>query len=159
MIDVFVRMATTPAQPGVVAESVRWGAVDADPSSARHQVVTLYGDPSVTHLAWAVAAANRGAPDSLWRISEDGSAVGAEQAVATAVLRDDATILLSANGAQLRSAIAHLQSVRGQDEHASAIRVPLTLPAAEVDADAMLASLREADGESDEEYLEDEIAA
>jgi hypothetical protein len=161
MIDVFVRMATTPSVGGVVAESVRWGAPGADPSAARHQVVTLYGDPTLMHLAWAVAAANRGAADSLWRIAEDGSAAGADLSLATAALHEDAAALLSANGAQLRSAIAHLQSVRGQDEHSAAIRVPLLMPEAELDGDAILASLREAegDGEAQDELSEDELAA
>ena len=56
MIDVFVRMAATPALAGVVAESVRWGG-GVDPQGPQHQVVTLFGDPSLTHLTWALAAA------------------------------------------------------------------------------------------------------
>jgi hypothetical protein len=160
MIDVFVRMATTPVASGVVAESVRWGA-GADPSAPQHQVVTLFGEPSVAHLAWAVAAANRGLADAVWRIAEDGSAVAAELSLATAVLSEDAQVLLSSNGPQLRSAIAHLQSVRGQHEHSAAIRVPLMLVSAAYDGDddAMLASLREAEGDMDEDSAEGEVAA
>jgi hypothetical protein len=160
MIDVFVRMAATPAVPGVVAESIRWAA-GADPAARRHQVVTLFGDPSITHLAWAVAAANRGAPDDLvWRIASDGSATTADLSLATAVLRDDAAMLLLHNGPQLRTAIAHLASVNGHDEHRAAIRVPLNLAAAiDVDEAAMLASLREAEGDVDIEQVEDDIAA
>ena len=159
MIDVFVRMASTPVHSGVVAESVRWAA-GADPAAARHQVVTLFGDPSVTHLAWALAAANRGQPYAVWRIGEDGSAVADELSVATAVLRDDAAVLLSCNGPQLRTAIAHLISVRGQEEHSPAIRVPIRESfAADLDSDAILASLREAEGDMDFEPMEDELAA
>jgi hypothetical protein len=159
MIDVFVRMATAPAVQGVVAESMRWGTAGQDPTAVHHQVVTLYGDPSVTHLAWAVAAANRGAADLLWQIAADGSAVGSELSLATSALHEDAAALLTANGAQLRSAVAHLQSVRGQDEHSAAIRVPLSLPVAERDGDAMLALLREAEGDPDLDLAEDELAA
>ncbi len=162
MIDVFVRMAATPAVSGVVAESVRWAA-GADPAAPRHQVVTLFGDPSVTHLAWAVAAASRGVPDDLvWRIAEDGSATTADLTLATNVLREDAAALMTSNGKQLRSAIAHLASVNGHDEHRAAIRVPLDIAAGgvEVDGDAMLASLREAEGDDmDVEQMEDDIAA
>lgn len=159
MIDVFVRMATVPAAAGVVAESVRW-AGGADPGASRHQVVTLFGDPTVQHLAWAVAAANRGRPDAVWKIAEDGSAVAAELSLATAVLHDDAATLLSGNGPQLRTAIAHLLSIRGQEEHSAAIRVPLTVSTCDgVDDDAMLASLREAEGDVDPEPMEDGIAA
>jgi hypothetical protein len=160
MIDVFVRMAATPAMPGVVAESIRWAA-GADPAARRHQVVTLFGDPSITHLAWAVAAANRGAPDDLvWRIASDGSATTAELSLATSVLKEDAAALMLQNGPQLRTAIAHLASVSGQEEHRAAIRVPLHLAAAtELDDAAMLASLREAEGEMDAEQAEDDIAA
>ncbi len=159
MIDVFVRMAATPVLAGVVAESVRWAA-GADPSAPRHQVVTLFGDPSVLHLAWALAAANRGMPDAIWRIAEDGSAVAADLSLATSVLREDAAVLLSSNGPQLRSAIAHLVSVRGQEEHSAAIRVPIRLASnGDLDGEAMLASLREAEGDFDSEPLEDDIAA
>jgi hypothetical protein len=159
MIDVFVRMAATPVLAGVVAESVRW-ADGVDPSASRHQVVTLFGDPSVTHLAWALAAAIRGRADSVWRIAEDGSAVADELSLATAVLRDDAAMLLSANGPQLRTAIAHLLSVRGQEEHSAAIRVPIREHfVGDLDSDAILASLREAEGDSDYEPREDELAA
>jgi len=158
MMDVFVRMATTPALAGVVAESVRWTA-GADPAAPRHQVVTLYGDPTVTHLAWALAAANRGQPDALWRIAEDGSAAAAELSLATAVLHDDATALLSSNGPQLRTAIAHLLSVRGKHDHAS-IRVPIVFDGGgDMDGDAMLALLRAAEGDMDAESMEDELAA
>jgi hypothetical protein len=159
MIDVFVRMAATPVLAGVVAESVRW-ASGADPSSPRHQVVTLFGDPSVMHLAWALAAAGRGQPDAVWQIGADGTAVAAELSLATAVLRDDAAMLLSTNGPQLRTAIAHLVSVRGQEEHSAAIRVPIReLFTGDLDSDAMLASLREAEGDLDLEPMEDELAA
>jgi hypothetical protein len=159
MIDVFVRMAGAPVTGGVVAESIRWSA-GADPSAGRHQVVTLYGDPTVAHLAWAVAAANRGRPDAVWQVTEDGGAVAAELSVATAVLREDAAVLLSSNGPQLRTAVAHLLSVRGQEEHSAGIRVPLHLAEAELDADAMLASLREAEGDdSGDDALDDELAA
>jgi hypothetical protein len=159
MIDVFVRMAPTAVSAGVVAESVRWAA-GADPSAAKHQVVTLFGDPSVTHLAWAVAAANQGLPDAVWQIGADGSAMAADLTVATAVLRDDAAVLLSNNGAQLRTAIAHLSSVKGQEEHSAGIRVPLMIgEGVELDDDAMLASLREAEGDLDAEPMEDDIAA
>lgn len=159
MIDVFVRMAATPVLAGVVAESVRWAA-GADPAAPRHQVVTLFGDPSVTHLAWALAAANRGRPDAVWRIAADGSAVAAELTLATSVLAEDAAILLSCNGPQLRTAIAHLASVSGQAEHSAAIRVPIILASsADVDEEAMLASLREAEGDVDTDLLEDDIAA
>lgn len=160
MIDVFVRMAGTPVTEGVVAESVRWSA-GADPAALRHQVVTLFGDPTVTHLAWAVAAAHHGQADAVWHIAEDGSASAADDLfVATAALREDAAALLSSNSAQLRTAVAHLLSVRGQAEHSAAIRVPLQVPDAELDADAMLASLREAEGdEVGMESLDDELAA
>jgi hypothetical protein len=159
MMDVFVRMATTPVLAGVVAESVRWSA-GADPAAPRHQVVTLFGDPTVTHLAWALAAANRGQPDALWRIAEDGSAAAAELSLATAVLQDDAAALLTSNGPQLRTAIAHLLSVRGKHDHSSAIRVPIAFDAgALMDGDAMLALLREAEGDLDAEQVEDELAA
>ena len=159
MMDVFVRMATTPVLAGVVAESVRWSA-GADPAAPRHQVVTLFGDPSVTHLAWALAAANRGQPDALWRIAEDGSAAAAELSLATAVLQIDAAALLTSNGPQLRTAIAHLLSVRGKHDHSSAIRVPIALDGgADMDGDAMLALLREAEGDVDAEHAEDELAA
>ncbi|MES3034675.1 MAG: hypothetical protein V4813_11825 [Gemmatimonadota bacterium] len=158
MIDVFVRMATTPVLAGVVAESVRWAA-GADPAAPGHQVVTLFGDPSVTHLAWAVAAANRGSADAVWQIAEDGSAVAAELTLATAILRDDAAALLTSNGPQFRTAIAHLLSVRGRHE-GSAIRVPVALDAAfDMDGDAMLALLREAEGDVDSDPVEDELAA
>ncbi len=159
MIDVFVRMAATPVQAGVVAESVRWAA-GADPAATRHQVVTLFGDPTVMHLAWALAAANRGKPDSVWRIGADGSAVAAELSLAAAVLREDAALLLSSNGPQLRTAIAHLMSVRGQEEHSAAIRVPIReLFAGDLDSEAMLAMLREAEGDMDAESVEDDLAA
>ncbi len=159
MIDVFVRMATTPVLAGVVAESVRWSD-GVDPAASRHQVVTLFGDPTVTHLAWALAAANRGRPHSVWRIAADGSAFGDELSLATAVLRDDAAMLLSSNGPQLRTAIAHLLSVRGQEEHSAAIRVPIREQfAGDLDSDAMLASLREAEGDLDAEPMEDDLAA
>ncbi len=159
MIDVFVRMATTPVLAGVVAESVRW-AGGADPAASRHQVVTLFGDPSVTHLAWALAAANRGLPDAVWRIAEDGSAVAAELSLATHVLREDAALLLSNNGPQLRTAIAHLTSVRGQAEHSAAIRVAIkSASAGDLDGDAMLALLREAEGDVDTDPVEDDLAA
>lgn len=159
MIDVFVRMAATPMLGGVVAESVRWAA-GADPAAPRHQVVTLFGDPSVTHLAWAVAAANRGNPHALWQIAADGSAMAADLSVATGVLNDDAAALLSTNGPQFRTAIAHLVSVRGQAEHSSAIRVPVEVDeSAVLDGDAMLALLREAEGDMDAEAREDELAA
>jgi hypothetical protein len=159
MIDAFVRMATTPVHAGVVAESVRWAA-GADPAAPRHQVVTLFGDPTVTHLAWALAAANRGQPDAVWRIAADGSAVAAELSLATSVLRDDAALLLSCNGPQLRTAIAHLQSVRGQEEHSAAIRVPIREAyVGDLDSDAMLALLREAEGDVDADVVEDELAA
>ncbi|HYW50104.1 MAG TPA: hypothetical protein VE861_05835 [Gemmatimonadaceae bacterium] len=159
MIDVFVRMGVTPGVTGVVAESVRWSA-GADPAAARHQVVTLFGDPTVTHLAWAVAAANRGMPHSVWQIAADGSAMAAEHSLATTVLREDAAALLSSNGPQLRAAIVHLLSVRGQLEHSSAIRVPIEVASGgDMDLDAMLAMLREAEGDIDSEPLEDELAA
>lgn len=159
MIDVFVRMATTPVLAGVVAESVRWAA-GRDPSAPRHQVVTLFGDPSVLHLAWALAAANRGMPDVIWRIAVDGSASAEGLSLATSVLREDAAALLSSNGAQLRTAIAHLVSVRGQEEHSAAIRVPIRLAAiGDLDGDAMLACLREAEGDFDAEPLEEDLAA
>ena len=159
MIDVFVRMAATPVLAGVVAESVRW-ADGVDPAASRHQVVTLFGAPSVTHLAWALAAANRGRPHSVWRIAEDGSAVADELSLATAVLHDDAAILLSSNGPQLRTAIAHLISVLGQEEHSAAIRMPIREPfTGDLDSDAMLASLREAEGDMDYEPMEDDLAA
>ncbi len=159
MIDVFVRMAATPVLAGVVAESVRWSG-GADPSSPRHQVVTLFGEPSVTHLTWALAAANRGRPDAVWRIGIDGTANAAELTLATAILREDAAALLSMNGAQLRTAIAHLASITGQAEHSAAIRVPITLVAgSELDGEAMLASLREAEGDLDVDPVEDDIAA
>ncbi len=159
MIDVFVRMAATPVLAGVVAESVRWAA-GADPAAPRHQVVTLFGDPTVTHLAWALAAANRGQPDAVWRIAEDGSAVAAELSIATPILRDDAAALMSSNGPQLRTAIAHLLSVRGQSEHSAAIRVPINDAFVDdLDSDAMLALLREAEGDMDCDQTEDELAA
>lgn len=159
MMDVFVRMATTPVLAGVVAESVRWSA-GADPAAPRHQVVTLFGDPSVTHLAWALAAANRGQPDALWRIAEDGSAAAAELSLATAVLQIDAAALLTSNGPQLRTAIAHLLSVRGKHDRSSAIRVPIAFDGGnDMDGDAMLALLREAEGIVDAEHAEDELAA
>ena len=159
MMDVFVRVASTPAQPGVVAEAVRWSA-GSDPDAPRHQVVTLFGDPSVMHLAWALAAASRGEPDAIWQITEDGSAAAAELSLATAVLRDDAAALLLRNGSQLRTAIAHLQRVRGRHLHSPAIRVPISFdPDADIDADAMLAQLREAEGDVDCEQVEDELAA
>ena len=159
MIDVFVRMAATPVMAGVVAESVLW-ASGVDPAASRHQVVTLFGDPSVTHLAWALAAAYRGSPDSVWRIAEDGSAVAAELSLASSVLREDAAVLVSTNGPQLRTAIAHLTSVRDQEEHSPAIRVPISRPfAGDLDSDSMLAMLREAEGEVDADVLEDDLAA
>ena len=159
MIDVFVRMAATPVLAGVVAESVLWAA-GADPAAPRHQVVTLFGDPTVTHLAWALAAASRGKPDAVWRIAEDGSAVAAELSIATAVLREDAAVLMSSNGPQLRTAIAHLLSVRGQEEHSAAIRVPINDAFADdLDSDAMLALLREAEGDTECDQSEDELAA
>ena len=159
MIDVFVRMAATPVRAGVVAESVRWAA-GVDPAAPRHQVVTLFGDPSLMHLVWALAAANRGAPDCVWRIAEDGSAVAAELSLAIAVLHEDAAALLRTNGPQLRTAIAHLVSVSGQEEHSAAIRVPINEEClGTLDSDAMLASLREAEGDVDPEPVEDELAA
>jgi hypothetical protein len=159
MMDVFVRMAATPVMAGVVAESVRWSA-SADPVAPRHQVVTLFGDPTVMHLALALAAANRGRPDAVWQITEDGSAAAAELSLATSVLRDDAAALLISNGPQLRTAVAHLLSVRGKHDHASAIRVPIAFDVSgELDADAMLALLREAEGDVDSDPVEDELAA
>lgn len=159
MIDVFVRMAATPVLAGVVAESVRWAA-GADPAAPRHQVVTLFGDPTVEHLAWALAAANRGQPDAVWQIAADGSAVAADLSVATSVLRDDAAVLMSSNGPQLRTAIAHLLSVRGQEEHSAAIRVPINdAYVSNLDSDAMLTLLREAEGDTDCDQAEDELAA
>ena len=159
MIDVFVRIAAVPASAGVVAESVRWAA-GADPVASQHQVVTLFGDPTVMHLAWALAAANRGKPDSVWQINADGSALAAELSFANAALQDDAAALLSSNGPQLRSAVAHLISVRSQGGHTAAIRVPITIVAGgDFDSDAMLALLREAEGDVDNEQVEDELAA
>lgn len=159
MIDVFVRMAPSPVLSGVVAESVRW-AGGADPAAPMHQVVTLFGDPSVAHLAWAVVAASHGVPHAVWQITADGSAVAADLSVANGVLRDDAAVLLSNNGAQLRTAIAHLISVHGQEEHSTGIRVPLMIgEIADLDDEAMLAGLREAEGDLDTETVEDDIAA
>jgi hypothetical protein len=161
MIDVFVRMAATPVLAGVVAESV-CSSAGADPVAPRHQVVTLFGDPTVIHLLWAVAAAHYGRPDAVWRITADGSATAADSSLAAAVLRDDAAALLISDGPQLRAAVAHLLSVRGKDDHSSAIRVPITFDAgSDMDADAMLALLREAEGDVDVdlEPLEDELAA
>jgi hypothetical protein len=159
MIDVFVRTAPATAGADVVAESRRWSPA-ADPAASRHQVVTLFGDPTVTHLAWAVAAASRGAAEAVWTISSDGSAVAAELSVANSVLAEDAAALMLGNASQLRSAIAHLLSVRHQDEHSAAIRVPITMAATvDVDADAMLTSLREAEGDPGTEVQEDELAA
>lgn len=159
MIDVFVRMAATPVQGGVVAESVRWSG-GADPSAPRHQVVTLFGDPSITHLTWALAAANRGRPDAVWRVSADGSAVAAELCIGALAIREDAAVLLSDNGPQLRAAIAHLLSITGQEEHSAAIRVPISLASVAVrDDEAILASLREAEGVHDSDSLEEDLAA
>lgn len=159
MIDVFVRMAATSGAAGVVAESVRWAA-GADPVAPQHQDVTLFGDPSVMHLAWALAAANRGRPDAVWQISADGSALAAELSFAAAALQDDVAALLSSNGAPLRSAVAHLISVRSQGGDTGAIRVPITIVAGgDFDSDAMLALLREAEGDVDNELIEDELAA
>ena len=163
MIDVFFRIATTPVLAGVVAESVRSSA-GADPVAPRHQVVTLFGEPTVTHLAWAVAAAGYGRPQAVWRITTDGSATAADSSLAAAVLREDAAALLLNDGPQLRAAVAHLLSVNGKDDHSSAIRVPITLDvSSDMDADAMLALLREAEGDVDVdvdlEPLEDELAA
>ena len=160
MIDVFVQMAAAPGAAGVVAQSVRW-APGADPAASAHQVVTLFGDPTVTHLAWALAAANRGQAEAVWQIAEDGSATASDASLAMAVLRDDAAVLLSDNGAQLRTAIAHLLSVRGQAEHRSAIRVPLLVSrASDMDGDGMLERLREAEGVAcDGDQQEDDIAA
>jgi len=160
MIDVFVQMAASPGAAGVVAHSVRWAA-GADPAASRHQVVTLFGDPTVTHLAWALAAANRGQAEAVWHIAEDGSATADEASLAMAVLRDDAAVLLSNNGAQLRTAVAHLLSIRGQEEHRSAIRVPLMVSGSgDLDGEGMLARFREAEGEPCEiDQQEDDIAA
>ena len=159
MIDVFVRMAATPVSAGVVAESVRRSA-GADPIAPQHQVVTLFGDPTVLHLAWALAAANRGGPDAVWQISADGSALAAELCFATAALQDDAAALLSSNGPQLRSAVAHLISVRSHGRDTASIRVPITIAASgDFDSDAMLALLREAEGDVDNDQVEDELAA
>ncbi len=160
VIDVFVRMAAAPGAAGVVAQSTRW-APGKDPGASRHQVVTLFGDPTVTHLAWALAAANRGQAEAVWYITADGNATADEASLAMAVLREDAAALMSTNGAQLRTAIAHLLSIRGQDEHSSAIRVPLLLNGAiEPDAEAMLTRLREAEGAaSADDQQEDDIAA
>jgi len=159
MIDVFVRMAATPGLTGVVAESVR-SAAGADPVAAQRQVVTLFGDPTVLHLAWALAAANRGRPDAVWQISADGSALAAELSFATATLQDDVAALLSSNGPQLRSAVAHLVSVRSQGRDTASIRVPITvITSGDFDSDAMLALLREAEGAVDNEPVEDELAA
>lgn len=161
MTDVFVRMATAPVLAGVVAESVRSSA-GADPLAPRHAVVTLFGDPTVTHLAWAVAAANYGRPDAVWRITTEGSATGADSSLAAAVLQDDAAALLLSDGPQLRAAVAHLLSVCGKHDHSSAIRVPITFEVgSDVDTDAMLALLREAEGDvdADLEPLGDELAA
>lgn len=159
MIDVFVRMAATPGSAGVVAESVRWAA-GADPVAPQHQVVTLFGDPTVQHLAWALAAANRGGPDAVWQISADGSALAAELSFATAVLQEDAVVLLRSNGPQLRTAVAHLISARNQGRDTASIRVPITIVSSvDFDSDAMLALLREAEGDVDNEPVEDELAA
>ena len=158
MIDVFVRMGTSPGQNGVVAESA-WCVDGADSSASRHQVVTLFGDPTVTHLAWAVAAANRGMPQSVWQIAADGSAMAADLSLATTVLQADAAVLMGSNGAQLRAAVVHLLNVRGHLEHSAAIRVPIEIDADDMDTDAMLALLREAEGDIDSEPLEDELAA
>jgi len=159
MIDVFVRMAAAPASADVVAESIRRSA-GADFIAQQHQVVTLFGVPTVEHLAWALAAANRGGPDTVWQISVDGSALAAELCVSTAALQDDAAALLSSNGPQLRSAVAHLISVRSQGRDTASIRVPITIVASgDFDSDAMLAQLREAEGDVDNEPVEDELAA
>ena len=104
MIDVFVRMAATPVLAGVVAESVRWAA-GADPAAPRHQVVTLFGDPTVIHLAWALAAANRGKPDAVWRIGADGSAVAAEHGGGKRQLGSDGTAVCWG-----QNAFAHLRA-------------------------------------------------
>ena len=75
-------------------------------------------------------------------------------------MQDDAAALLSSNGPQLRSAVAHLISVRSQGGHTAAIRVPITIVAGgDFDSDAMLALLREAEGDVDNEQVEDELAA
>jgi hypothetical protein len=160
MLDVFVRKATRASREGIVAEAVRW-APASDPAAPRHQVVTLYGEPSITHLAWAVAAASRSQVDErLWSIGADGSATANELTLASAVLREDAEVLLARNSAQLRSAVAHLQVTRGPAGTSPGIRVPLDFEVAAVgDDQAMLSRLREAEGDEGAELLTDELAA
>jgi hypothetical protein len=148
MLDVFVRKATRAAREGVVAEAVRWSPA-SDPSAPRHQVVTLYGEPVLAHLAWAVAAASRSQVDErLWSITADGSASANELELAAATLREDAEVLLARNGSQLRSAIAHLQVTRGPLGGSPGIRVPLDFDVAtgSNQSDSLLDRLREAEG-------------
>lgn len=160
MLDVFVRKAPHASREGIVAEAVRW-APASDPAAPRHQVVTLYGDATVTHLAWAVAAASRSQVDErMWSIAADGSATANDLTLAAALLREDAEVLLARNGSQLRSAVAHLQVTRGPAGSSPGIRVPLDFDlAASGDDQAMLSRLREAEGGVEAALLDDEMAA
>jgi hypothetical protein len=160
MLDVFVRYAPAAAEPATVAEVIRWAPADADPTTPRHEVVTLYGAASVTHLAWAIAAATRGGLDERpWRVQADGTATAEGTTLPAAQVAADAALLLASHEAPLRRAAAEL-SRAGLAGESRGIRLPLdfTLDATP-DDDAMLAGLREAYGADADEPQEGELAA
>lgn len=160
MLDVFVRYAPAAVESATVAEVIRWAPAGADPATPRHQVVTLFGEASVRHLAWAIAAATRGGLDERpWRVRADGSAGSEGTELAAGQVAADAALLLSAHEAPLRRATAELTRA-GLVGESRGIRLPLdfSLDAAP-DDDAVLAGLREAYGADTDEPQEGELAA
>lgn len=160
MLDVFVRYAPAAAEAETVADVIRWAPADTDPSTPRHEVVTLYGSASVTHLAWAIAAATRGDVDErLWHVQADGSVIADGATLPAAQVAADAALLLASHETPLRRAAAELTRT-GLAGESRGIRLPLdfTLDATP-DDDAVLAGLREAYGADDDDPHEDELAA
>lgn len=160
MLDVFVRLAPSADDAGTVAEVIRWTPDGGDPVAPRHQVVTLYGEASVRHLAWAIAAVTRGGVDERpWRVRADGSAETDGAALGPTQVAADAEFLLSAHEAPLRRVVAELTR-QGFGAAGRGIRLPLdfTLDGAP-DIDRLLAGQREADGYDVDEPTEGELAA
>ncbi|MCU0625576.1 MAG: hypothetical protein MUF21_03690 [Gemmatimonadaceae bacterium] len=143
---------------------IRWAPGGADPSAPRHQVVTLFGEASVRHLAWAVAAATRGAIDErLWRVRGDGSAAADGARLAPDQVASDAALLLASHERPLRRLVAELgrHGTSPESMLARGIRLPLDFSLDDApDDDGVLAGLREAYGaDVTEEPQEDELAA
>ena len=160
MLDVFVRLAPAAADAATVAEVIRWAPDGADRAMPRHEVVTLYGEASVRHLAWAIAAATRGGVDErTWRVRADGSADADGATLATAQVANDAALLLASHEAPLRRVAAELTR-DGVGGAGRGIRLPLDFSLDGVpDLDRLLAGQREADGYDADEPMEGELAA